>query len=843
MSGAKLKPLAAWNPAWPKREAMLARERSLADQVPYSAQVSEYIVRTRTGDYVQVFRVGGASFESADDEVLNNWHERLGLAWRNLASTQLAIWTHVIRRRETRYPDGVFASRFAQRLGEKYRERMAGEQLMVNELYVSLVYRSTPGVVTDWTAKVLSRTQRGSIEIEIRAAIEACDKLRQTLTAALERYDIEPLRLYEHDGQLCSQTLEFLGFLLNGEWQRMPLPRSPVGEVLASSRPIFGVEVIEYRPPTHTVLGAMLGIKEYPSPTVVGMFQSLLSAPFPLILTQSFTFLSKGTSLGLLQRQFARMSNAGDFAVSQAAQLKEALDAVAGDEFVLGDHHFSLQVLTDAFERYDVDIVIKQQKILNDRVSQARRMLADANLTVAREDLALEAAFWAQLPGYFVRRLRKSPITSRNFSAMAPFHNYPIGRPSGNHWGEALTVLTTSARSPFFFSLHASDPKEAGGGSRRDVGHTFICGPTGAGKTVIVGFLIAMLTKFGAHQVIIDKDRGLQILVRALGGEYLPLKIGEPTGCNPLQLDATPANLDFLKTWLRLLVQDGSGLLSVPDEADLEVALRGTLALDQADRRLSRLIEFLDATVPDGVYARLSKWCEITQGEYAWVFDNREDRMVAHLSSHALIGFDCTDLLAHTVIRAPVTAYLLHLIGGLLGSRRLVCWLDEFQSLLADPTFETFADKSLPTWRKLDGVMCLATQSPRKVIDSRIARSVVEQTPTKIFLPNADATREDFIDGFGLSAREFQLIKEQLEPGSRRFLVKQGRHSVVCQLDLSGFDQELAVLSGRACSVTVLERVIAEHGADPNTWLPVFQEALRSPAPAGWEVASEGGES
>ena len=841
MSGAVLKPLAAWNPSWPKREAMLARERSLADQVPYSAQVSEYIVRTRTGDYVQVFRVGGASFESADDEALNNWHERLSLAWRNLASTQLAIWTHVIRRRETRYPDGVFASRFAQSLGQKYRERMAGEQLMVNELYVSLVYRSTSGVVSDWTSRVLSRTQRGSIEIEIRAAIEASDKLRQTLLAALDRYDIEPLRLYEHEGQLCSQTLEFLGFLLNGEWQRMPLPRSPVSEVLTTSRPIFGVEVIEYRPPTHTVLGAMLGIKEYPSPTVVGMFQSLLSAPFPLILTQSFTFLSKGTSLGLLQRQFARMSNAGDFAVSQAAQLKEALDAVAGDEFVLGDHHFSLQVLTDPFERYDVNLVVQQQKILNERVSQARRMLADANLTVAREDLALEAAFWAQLPGYFVRRLRKSPITSRNFAAMAPFHNYPIGRPSGNHWGDALTVLTTSARSPYFFSLHASDPKDPSGGSRRDVGHTFVCGPTGAGKTVIVGFLIAMLTKFGAHQVIIDKDRGLQILVRALGGEYLPLKTGEPTGCNPLQLEPTPANLDFLKTWLRLLVQDGAGLLSVPDEADLEVALRGTLALDAPDRCLSRLIEFLDATVSDGVYARLSKWCHITQGEYAWVFDNPQDRMVARLSSHALIGFDCTDLLAHSIIRAPVTAYLLHLIGGLLGSRRLVCWLDEFQSLLADPTFESFADQSLPTWRKLDGVMCLATQSPRKVIDSRIARSVVEQTPTKIFLPNADATREDYIEGFGLSQREFQLIKEQLEPGSRRFLIKQGRHSVVCQLDLSGFDQELAVLSGRARSVAILERVIGEQGPDPDRWLPVFQEALR--APSGWDAVPAGGES
>jgi len=41
------------------------------------------------------------------------------------------------------------------------------------------------------------------------------------------------------------------------------------------------------------------------------------------------------------------MANAGDFGVSQAAQLHQALDQLTGNEFVLGDHHCSLQVLVD----------------------------------------------------------------------------------------------------------------------------------------------------------------------------------------------------------------------------------------------------------------------------------------------------------------------------------------------------------------------------------------------------------------------------------------------------------------------------------------------------------------
>ena len=825
----------------PKRMAAIRREFTTADRIPYTAHVAPTVVRTTFGDYLQVFRLGGASFETNDDEELNNWHERLNVLWRNIAGPSVALWVQVIRRRaripgidESASIGGDMAARcdgyFADHLKARYQHRICGETLMQNEIYLSILHRPAAGLAAGLVSRAFARVQRDSSRLELTDALDACQKLSQVLSASLVRYDPELLGCYRNGNAWCSSLLEYLGLLLNGEWQRMPLPRKPLNQILTSGRLFFGTETLEYRCPTETRAGAMLGIKEYPTPTTVGMYNRLLSAPLSFVLTQSFAFLTKATGQALLQRQFNRMANAGDFAVSQAAELENALDALTSNEFVMGDHHFSLQVMTDISNTDAHASSAGRLKALNDDVALARALLADTGMLVAREDLALEAAFWAQLPGNFPMRPRKSPVTSRNLAAMAPFHNFPVGRAVDNHWGDALTLLITSAGSPYYFSLHASDPSDPDGGSRKDTGHTLICGPTGSGKTVFIGFMIAMLARQGVTQIVFDKDRGLEILVRALGGEYFPLKSGMPTGFNPLQLPPTPSNVEFLKIWLYELSAGNARSAaahanSAREQADLEQALRGTLALDAPARRLSRLVEFLDATDPEGLYARLSRWCETCGGDYAWVFDNPVDTLASRLAGRATVGFDVTEFLDHALIRSPITLYLFHLVRQLLDGRRLVCWMDEFWRLLSDPTFENFAKDGPKTWRKLNGVMCLATQSASDVLESPISRTLIEQTPTKVFFPNADANYREYTEGFGLTEREFRLVKDQLEPGSRMFLVKQAHHSVVCQLDLKGFDAELAVISGRTGQVTSMNQLISMNGADPAAWLPPFMAA------------------
>jgi type IV secretion system protein VirB4 len=257
---------------------------------------------------------------------------------------------------------------------------------------------------------------------------------------------------------------------------------------------------------------------------------------------------------------------------------------------------------------------------------------------------------------------------------------------------------------------------------------------------------------------------------------------------------------------------------------DLDHALHATLALEPSARRLSRLVEFTDATRGEGIHARLARWCASLNGDYAWVFDNPADTFAVQMSSAMLFGIDVTEFLDNELTRPPLTLYLFHLVRSLLDGRRFVCWADEFSRLLADPSFEQFAKDGLKVWRKLNGVLAAATQSPSDALASAISRTIIEQTPTKILFPNSDANPQEYMEGFGLSEREFKLIKEQLEPGSRMFLVKQGHYSVVCQLDLKGFDGELKVISGRASSVERLHLLMDRVGPDPADWLPIFEQ-------------------
>ena len=346
-----------------------------------------------------------------------------------------------------------------------------------------------------------------------------------------------------------------------------------------------------------------------------------------------------------------------------------------------------------------------------------------------------------------------------------------------------------------------------------------------AGKTVLLNFILSQGEKFDANIVFFDKDRGADLFVRAAGGTYLPLKNGRPTGCAPLKgMELTPENKVFLAQWVTKLVGSKTRELSVAETRDIANAIDGLADLPVERRTIGALRTFLNNTDPEGIASRLRRWER--GGPLGWVFDNViEDIGLGDFGvGGKFVGYDMTDFLDNEEIRTPLMAYLFHRVEQLIDGRRIIIVIDEFWKALADEGFRDLAQNKLKTIRKQNGLMLFATQSPRDAINSPIAHTIIEQCPTQVFMPNSRGSRADYVDGFKLTEREYELIARELSNESRRFIVKQGHNSVVAELNLGGFDDELAVLSGRTANVELADTIRAETGDDPEAWLPLFQQ-------------------
>jgi len=808
------------------------RETPAARNIPYQGHLTPSIIDTVSGECVCVLRLAGAAFECADDDVINNRHNRLNRIVMSLADPRVTIWQHIVRREENQYPEGDFPPGYAQDLNVRYRQKISSERLMANELYITIVLRPHRMLAERLLTSLLASRRPEDVRDARKKLVNEMDQLVTDLIAALAYYEAERLEIYVRNGVLFSEPAEFFDFLLTGRWERVPLAAVPLKHLIGSVRPLFGNETIEIRGPAHSLNGAMLGIEAYPSETNPMFLDELLTLPFELVITQSFEFHQQDAALLSMKLRGNRMENAGDAAQSQIDEIPDLADDLASRKAVLGAHHYS--VFVKASQGADLDE-------LRDNIADARRVLINAGVKPAREDLVVEAAYWAQLPANFAMRPRLSPINSRNLCGFVPLHNFPGGRRTGNHWGDAISMLVTAAGTPHYLSLHASDPQVKNGGNKKDVAHTLLLGPNGSGKTATMCFLLCMLQKFGLTSILYSKDRDTEIVVRLLKGKVYPLQLNVPTGLAPFALDpADPDNRRHLALLVRKLmcrpVVAESGIevdtrpLTIQEEKDVDRAILQVLSMPPKSRRLGRVLDFL----PKGeLYERLARWCYSREqgredGPLAWVFDNPVATIAGELGNAMTTVFDTTAFIDDRELRGPMTLHLFYLTERLIDGRSLAVFFSEFWKSMADKQFAKFLKDMLKTLRKKNGFVVLDSQSPSDALEHPLARTLLEQVATMFLFPNPGAKRAEYLEGLDLSERETDLIKSDLPEGSGMFLLKQGRHSVVLKLPLAGMDDDLAVLSARTSNLELMDKLIEQYGEDPDQWVTHFNELRRT---------------
>ena len=792
-------------------------DTAISEFVPLSTHVSPTVLKTTGGDFLMVWRLGGLPFVGREEWDLEHRHNTFNRMLQTLRApdfVNVAFWVHDVRRRRRLKDHSRYGQAFNQTMSDAYYDALSAQKLMQNELYLTLIYRP---IVTG-KRFVEKSGDLGRLESEQLQAVSTVLELAGNVEAVLKDYAPYRLGMYEAaNGVVFSEPLEFYGYLLNRIDEPVPVLPAPVCNYLPVSKHRFSAKTGDFvvtTPDGVNQFGAILNIKEYTDGTYPGILNGLKYLDFEYVITHSFSPMGRHDALKALDRTKGMMISSGDKAFSQIAEMDHAMDQLASGNFVLGEYHFTIAVYAPT------------QETLSQQIATTRAELSNAGFVSVKEDLAVTASFYSQLPGNWKYRTRLANVSSLNFLGLSPLHNFATGKKENNPWGDYVTTLQTTNGQPYYFNFHATHPAENSLGEKA-IANTMVIGKSGTGKTALINFLLSQVQKYTPTPTIFffDKDRGAEIFVRACGGNYLALENGQPTGFNPFHCERTEANVQFLAELIKVLA--GKAVYSSREEEDIFRAVENMLDTPMRLRNMTNFQKSLPNMGDDGLYVRMRKW---TAGNsLGWVFDNPVDTI--DLTRASIIGFDYTDIIDNPEVRVPVINYLLHRLEALIDGRPLIYVMDEFWKILdGKGGLKEFAKNKQKTIRKQNGLGIFATQSPEDALASDIAAALIEQTATMILLPNPNASREDYVEGLKLTEAEYQVVVS-LDERSRCFLVKQGHASAVCQLNLRGMDDALSVISASTDNIEIMHQVLHERAVAagvamdalrPEQWLEAF---------------------
>lgn len=761
----------------------ISRERSIAPFVPQCSHIAESVIVTRDGDLQRTWKVGGIPFETAEMIDVHVPKMQLNTLIRSIGSSNVAFWQHTVHRHTSvdlpAFSEG-YAGEFNQRLGDKLNQGDA----YTTDLYLTVIYRPAPSKAMRAIVRAGRRSTAEILE-EQAQALKALEDISQDIESTLKRYQLDVLGLYtDHHGAVCSSALSFLNYLVCGQWQAIQAPTGPIHELLSDSQLFIGTDTIEIHAPDSSRFAKCIELKSYNATTQPGLFNELLYQPYEFVITQSFSVLDRNDALTTLQRQQRYLISTEDAGASQIADMSIALDELQSGAFCLGEYHMVITVYGESAKQAAVN------------TSAAMAVIKERGFIGCLSKVATDAAWYSQLPCNWFYRPRVAFTTSLNFASMAGMHNLPTGKRSGLPWGDCLTALRTPSGQPFYFSYHAC-PDDADYTGKPLVGHTMITGKSGVGKSVVVNTLLLQAQRYSnLCTVVFDIDGAAMQTIDTIGGKYFSIENGKPTGLNPFSMPATEDNCLFLEGLVIALVSDDGLSVSTSDRLRISEGIRTLMALPIGVRRLSTLLQSFTQGVTasereNSLVKRLAKWCD--GGSLAWALDCGEPDVI-DVTTHSNYGFDCTALLANDAVRTPVILYLLHRIKPMVyGPNKLIVQIDEGFKFLDNPVFKGFIGDALPTWRKHDALMVIATQSASTILDSSITAALREQLATAIYLPNPRAVESEY-RALGCSVTEYDIVKSFTED-SRLMLIQQNGSSVIAQLDLSGLDDDLAILS------------------------------------------------
>ena len=572
------------------------------------------------------------------------------------------------------------------------------------------------------------------------------------------------------------EWLGLLGVILgqpNANIQAMP--GQFIAQGMTSLQAVFGGKQVRLDTGMGTRLGTIFSVKTYPARTWARMLDAL-ELPFDIVVTNSFTPARNNEMEERIKRTARQMRASEDAAETLRQELVDAADSVASGRLVFGKHHLSVMVTAETEEE------------LEDAASEVWRAGQDCGATLVRESFAARAAWLAQAPGNWAYRPRTALVSAQNFAHFAALHRVAEGRPrSQSPWGETITALPTVTSSLYCFNFHDKGSR----GAEPSAGHTLVLGRTGSGKTLGTAFLMAQARRVHARIIVIDKDRGLEMAVRAMGGSYSAIRIGEATGLNPFQTETDERGAAWLTDWLGDILTGVRGF-ETAQTVSLNAAVRQIVSADARLRTFDGLSTLVASTDDDGdLVSRVREWGQ--GGRHGWLFGPGAASKIS--LAEDVVGIDMSEILDLGTERSALLAYLFRRIERVIEDRRpTLIVIDEAWKMLDDPIFVKRLHDWLVTMRKKNAAVMMLTQTPTHLTQSKVGQIIAESAVTQVLYPNPRANPEDY--------RILRLNEKEAEflctptGGLRLALLRSAGDSVFVNMDLSALGPLLPVLGG-----------------------------------------------
>jgi type IV secretion system protein TrbE len=723
-------------------------EARLADWLPWAGLVAEGVVVNKDGAFQRTLTFRGPDLDSSTLSELMGASARLDNALKRFGSG----WClHVEARRTptSDYPVSDWPDALSWLIDqERAQDFAAAGGRFDSAYYLTLSWLPPSEASGKFEAALFENgAHSAAIGVDYKACLESFLEETRSFKALLELVMHEVRFL---DG---AETLTYLHSCISDRPHPVAMPTTPfhIDELISDSALVGGIA-----PKLGELHVKVLSLRAYVNETEPGILVALnrLVVPYrwvtrvmPLDREEARTEIEK-----IRKRWFSKRK--GILTLLREALYREEATLLDNDATAQAeDADLALQEVNGeavgaAYVTLTITVADANEAIAFERIRQIRQVADGLGFVTALETINAVEAWLGSLPGQPYADLRRPILLTPSLAHLLPLSAVWAGEPHNKHLnGPPLLLAATDGATPFRLNLHHGD-----------VGHTLIVGPTGAGKSVLLGLIAAQWRRYdGAQVFVLDAGRSSRALTLGIGGAFVDLMQEEEKASIALQ---PLAHIDdeSERAWARdsliALLQRANIAIDPARREEIWAALSVLGARPSSERTLSvlsALIQDSDIRTALQPFTHAGPWGRLIDAD------------ASHLAEHDLQSFEMGELMSSADALAAVLPCLVHALEARFDGRPTLLILDEAWAYLRDPAFAGQIQAWLKTVRKKNVAVVFATQELADVEASTIAATILEACPTRIFLAN-DRAREPrtraFYERLGLNTRQIALIGE-----------------------------------------------------------------------------------